>query len=98
MKLVFNRLFLFLILFASSLLAVEASDDMSIRSSLDYLMNKHPEFNKDVLYDVNQGVVVLQGEVTNFADKAFAERMATNIPGVYRVRNLLVIDFNRKNI
>ncbi len=97
MKLVFKWLFFSVILLASCFLSGKASDDTTIRKDLSSLISMHPEFNKAIAYDVNQGVVVLQGEVTNFADKAFAERIATNIPGVYRVRNLLVIDLNKKN-
>ena len=87
----------FCLLILPNILAAKATDDTEIMKRLNALMAMHSEFNTRVDYEVNRGVVVLQGEVTNFADKAFVERIATNIPGVYRVRNLLVIDFSKKN-
>ncbi len=77
-------------------MAAKAADDTEIMKRLNTLMAMHSEFNTRVDYEVSKGVIVLQGEVTNFADKAFVERIATNIPGVYRVRNLLVIDYSKK--
>lgn len=92
----FLKLF-FCLLILPNLLAAKAADDTEITKRLNILMATHSEFNKRIDYEVSKGVIVLQGEVTNFADKAFVERIATNIPGVYRVRNLLVIDYSRKN-
>lgn len=83
-----------LILTILTCLAVKAADDMTIKSKLLSSLIYHKNLI-GVNCDVQKGIVTIEGEVKNFGDKAFAERLATNIPGVYRVRNLLVIEVNQ---
>lgn len=84
-------LLILLIILSSTLTANAVSDDMTIRSKLQSDITMHKELY-GISYEVNKGVITIEGEVKKFGDKALAERLATNIPGVYRVRNLLVID------
>ncbi len=91
---IFQILFCLMIVITG--LKANAVENSYIEDRINALIASHEELNKYIHYEVNQGVVILQGEVKTHDDKAFAERIATNIPGVYRVRNLLVIDLDKK--
>jgi osmotically-inducible protein OsmY len=84
-------LLVLLLILGSSLSAQAIRDDMEISSKLQSDISLHKELY-GISYEVNKGVITIEGEVKKFGDKALAERLATNIPGVFRVRNLIVID------
>ncbi len=66
--------------------------DKTIRNKLTNSINAHDDIDHDVDVHVKDGAVTLRGEVDNKGEKALAERLAVNTPGVTSVKNLLVID------
>jgi hyperosmotically inducible protein len=75
-----------------------ASDAKTINSDLDKGIEKNLDaalvqnkLNKDVKYDVKNGVVTLTGEVNSQAKRAQVERVAAGVPNVQQVVNELQI-------
>ncbi|GAC1701602.1 MAG: hypothetical protein NVS9B4_05200 [Candidatus Acidiferrum sp.] len=69
---------------------VDSDLDKAIDSNLDAVLVKH-KLNKDVKYDVKNGVVTLKGEVNSQARRASVEQLATKVPNVKQVVNELEV-------
>jgi hyperosmotically inducible periplasmic protein len=75
-----------------------ASDAKTVNSDLDKGIEKNLDaalvqnkLNKDVKYDVKNGVVTLTGEVNSQAKRAQVEKVAAGVPNVQQVVNELQI-------
>lgn len=78
--------------FAAHGIAYATNSDKVIKNKLTNNINAHDDIDHDVDVHVKDGVVTLRGEVDNKSEKALAQRLAVNTPGVTSVKNLLVID------
>ena len=78
--------------FAAHGIAYATNSDKVIRDKLNNSINAHDDIDHDVKVIVKDGEVTLKGEVDNKGEKALAQRLAVNTPGVTSVKNLLVID------
>jgi hyperosmotically inducible periplasmic protein len=65
---------------------VESDLDKGIEKNLDAMLVQH-RFNKDVHYDVNQGVVTLKGSVRSQSQRATVEKLAAQVPNVKQLVN-----------
>jgi hyperosmotically inducible periplasmic protein len=75
-----------------------ASDAKTVNSDLDNGIGKNldaalvqSKMNKDVKYDVKNGVVTLTGEVNSQAKRAQVEKVAAGVPNVQQVVNELQV-------
>jgi osmotically-inducible protein OsmY len=69
---------------------VNSDLDQAIEKNLDAALIQH-RLNKDVKYDVKNGVVTLTGEVNSQAKRAQVEKVASAVPNVQQVVNELQI-------
>lgn len=69
---------------------VQSDTDKGIEKNLDAALLKH-KLNKDVKYDVKNGVVTLKGEVNSKSERTGAEKLATHVPNVKQVVNELEV-------
>jgi hyperosmotically inducible periplasmic protein len=67
---------------------VQSDTDKGIEKNLDAALIQH-KLNKDVSYDVKNGVVTLKGEVHSKSERSGAERLASHVPNVKQVVNEL---------
>jgi osmotically-inducible protein OsmY len=75
--------------------AVNSDLDQGIEKNLDAALIQN-KMHADVAYAVKNGVVTLSGEVDSDAERATAESIATAVPNVHQVVNVLQIIKNRK--
>lgn len=69
---------------------VDSDLDKGIDKNLDAMLVSH-KMNKDVRYDVNNGVVTLKGNVSTQAKRESVEKLATKVPNVKQVVNELEV-------
>ncbi len=69
---------------------VDSKLDDGIDKNLEAKLIQH-RLNKDVKYDVNNGVVTLKGNVPTQSERSSAEKMAKQVPNVKQVVNELEI-------
>jgi hyperosmotically inducible periplasmic protein len=69
---------------------VQSDLDKGIEKNLDAMLVQH-KLNKDVRYDVNNGVVTLKGTVRSQSQRAAVEKLATQVPNVKQVVNELEV-------
>lgn len=67
---------------------VNSDFDKGIKSNLDAALRQN-RLNKDVRYDVKNGVVTLKGQVNSQARRSEAQKIAASIPNVQQVVNEL---------
>ena len=65
---------------------VQSDLDKGIEKNLDAMLVQH-RLNKDVRYDVNNGVVTLKGNARSQSQRAAVEKLATQVPSVKQVVN-----------
>ena len=70
--------------------AVNSDLDTGIEKNLDAALIQN-RLNKDVKYDVKNGVVTLTGEVNSQAKRALVEKIAAGVPNVQQVVNELQV-------
>jgi hyperosmotically inducible protein len=75
--------------------AVNSDLDQGIEKNLDAALIQN-KLHKDVSYAVKNGVVTLSGEVDSDTERTSAESIATAVPNVLQVVNVLQITKNRK--
>ena len=75
---------------ASDAKTVNADLDKGIEKNLDAALVQN-RLNKDVKYDVKNGVVTLTGEVNSQSKRALVEKVAAGVPNVQQVVNELQI-------
>jgi len=69
---------------------VQSDLDKGIDKNLDAMLVQH-RLNKDVRYDVNNGVVTLKGSVRSQSQRATVEKLAAEVPNVKQVVNELEV-------
>ncbi|HXM93064.1 MAG TPA: BON domain-containing protein [Candidatus Dormibacteraeota bacterium] len=69
---------------------VESDLDKAIEKNLDAVLVQR-KLNKDVSYDVKNGVVTLKGEVSSQARRSSIEKLANTVPNVKQVVNELQV-------
>jgi hyperosmotically inducible periplasmic protein len=69
---------------------VNSDLDKGIEKNLDAALTRH-RLNKDVNYDVKNGVVRLTGNVRSQSERAQAEKVASSVPNVKQVVNELQV-------
>lgn len=69
---------------------VDSELDSGIDKNLEAMLTVH-RLNKEVKYDVNNGVVTLKGNVADKGQRESAEKLAKQIPNVKQVVNELEI-------
>jgi len=69
---------------------VQSDLDKGIEKNLDAVLVQH-RLNKDVRYDVNNGVVTLKGNVRSQSQRASVEKLAAQVPNVKQVVNELEV-------
>jgi hyperosmotically inducible protein len=69
---------------------VESDLDKGMEKNLDAMLVQH-RLNKDVRYDVNNGVVTLKGTVRSESQRATVEKLAAHVPNVKQVVNELEV-------
>jgi osmotically-inducible protein OsmY len=69
---------------------VASDTDKGIEKNLDAVLVRH-KLNKDVSYDVKNGVVTLKGEVHSKSERSGAEKLASHVPNVKQVVNELEV-------
>jgi osmotically-inducible protein OsmY len=69
---------------------VDTERDSGIDKNLEAMLVQH-KLNKDVKYDVSNGVVALKGDVPSQAERSSAEKVAKHIPNVKQVVNELEV-------
>jgi hyperosmotically inducible protein len=75
---------------SSDVKTVNSDLDKGIEKNLDAALIQN-RFNKDVKYDVKNGVVTLNGEVSSQAKRAQVEKVAAGVPNVQQVVNDLQV-------
>jgi hyperosmotically inducible protein len=75
--------------------AVNSDLDQAIEKNLDAALIQN-KMHEDVSYAVKNGVVTLSGTVDSDSERASAETIATAVPNVHQVVNVLQIVKNRK--
>lgn len=65
---------------------IDSDLDKAIEKNLDAVLVAH-KLNKDVSYDVKNGVVTLKGDVRSRAARAQVEKLANTVPNVKQVVN-----------
>jgi osmotically-inducible protein OsmY len=73
---------------------VESDLDKGIDKNLDAMLVQH-KLNKDVRYDVNNGVVTLKGTVSSESKRDSVAKLAGDVPNVKQVVNEIEVK-NRK--
>ena len=73
---------------------VNSDFDKGIKGNLDAALRQN-RLNKDVRYDVKNGVVTLTGEVNSQARRSEAQKIAASIPNVQQVVNELDVKNQR---
>ena len=73
------------------LILPENESDREIFKLLDARINSYADLRGDVSCTVQDGVVNLKGKVNRASQKDFAAMMATAVPGVIRVDNLISV-------
>jgi len=66
--------------------AVDSDLDKAIEKNLDATLVKH-RLNKNVKYDVKNGVVTLKGDLSSQAKREQVEKLAASVPNVKQVVN-----------
>jgi len=74
----------------SSMKTIDSDLDKGIEKNFDAVLVKH-KLNKDVKYDVKNGVVTLTGKVHSQNQKQSAEKLANGVPNVKQVVNELEV-------
>jgi hyperosmotically inducible periplasmic protein len=69
---------------------VDSELDAGIDKNLEAVLLQH-KLNKDVKYDVSNGVVTLKGDVTSESQRSSAEKVAKTVPNVKQVVNELEV-------
>jgi osmotically-inducible protein OsmY len=69
---------------------VNADLDKGIEKNLDAALIQH-KLNKNIKYDVKNGVVTLTGEVNSQSKRAQVEKIASAVPNVQQVVNELQV-------
>ena len=69
---------------------VDSDLDAGIDKNLEAVLLQH-KLNKNVKYDVSNGVVTLKGDVTSPSQRSSAEKVAKNVPNVKQVVNELEV-------
>ncbi len=69
---------------------IDADLDKAIEKNLDAALIEH-KLNKDVKYDVKNGVVTLKGDVISVSKRSQVEKIATTVPNVKQVVNELQV-------
>lgn len=69
---------------------VESDTDKGIEKNLDAVLVHH-KLNRDVKYDVKNGVVTLKGDVHSKSERADAQKLASRVPNVKQVVNELEV-------
>jgi hyperosmotically inducible protein len=69
---------------------VDSDTDKAIEKNLDAMLVKN-RMQKDVKYDVKNGVVTLTGDVRSQSTRTLVEKMATKVPNVKQVVNELEV-------
>jgi hyperosmotically inducible protein len=75
--------------------AVNSDLDQAIEKNLDAALIQN-KMHADVSYAVKNGVVTLSGDVNSDAERTSAESIATTLPNVHQVVNVIQVDKNRK--
>ena len=73
---------------------VDSNLDSGIDKNLEAMLVQH-RLDKDVRYDVSNGVVTLKGDVPSQATRTSAEKMAKDVPNVKQVVNELEVKHQR---
>lgn len=71
-----------------------ASSDEVIKSRIDHIYNFHPDVDRYVDIDVNQGYVTIEGELKSSAIRDKAEDMVDGMEGVQDVHNLITVEYD----
>ncbi len=69
---------------------VDSDMDKAIEKNLDAVLVKN-RLQKDVSYDVKNGVVTLKGDVHSQSNRAMVEKLASRVPNVKQVVNELEV-------
>lgn len=69
---------------------VDSELDAGIDKNLEAMLLEH-RLNREVKYDVNNGVVTLKGDVVSQGQRASAEKIAKQVPNVKQVVNELEV-------
>lgn len=69
---------------------IDSDLDKAIEKNLDAVLVEH-KLNKDVKYDVKNGVVTLKGDVVSASRRTQVEKLATTVPNVKQVVNELQV-------
>jgi hyperosmotically inducible periplasmic protein len=69
---------------------VDSDTDKAIEKNLDAVLVKN-RLQKDVSYDVKNGVVTLKGDVHSQSNRAMVEKLASRVPNVKQVVNELEV-------
>ncbi|HXN23074.1 MAG TPA: BON domain-containing protein [Candidatus Dormibacteraeota bacterium] len=69
---------------------IDSDLDKAIEKNLDAVLVQH-KLNKDVSYDVKNGVVTLKGDVVSASRRTQVEKLATTVPNVKQVVNELQV-------
>ena len=75
--------------------AINSDLDQGIEKNLDAALIQN-KMHEDVAYAVKNGVVTLSGEVNSDSERTGAETIATAVPNVHQVVNVLQVVKNRK--
>jgi hyperosmotically inducible periplasmic protein len=73
---------------------VDSELDSGIDKNLEAMLVQH-RLNREVKYDVNSGVVTLQGDVPSQGQRASAEKLAKQVPNGKQVVNKLEVKHGR---
>jgi hyperosmotically inducible periplasmic protein len=73
---------------------VDSELDSGIDKNLEAMLVQH-RLDKEVKYDVNNGVVTLKGDVISSGQRSSAERLAKQVPNVKQVVNELEVKHGR---
>jgi osmotically-inducible protein OsmY len=73
---------------------VDSELDSGIDKNLEAMLSEH-RLNKEVKYDVNNGVVTLKEDVASQGQRESAEKLAKHVPTVKQVVNELEIKYGR---
>jgi hyperosmotically inducible periplasmic protein len=73
---------------------VDSALDAGIDKNLEAMLVQH-KLNKNVKYDVSNGVVTLKGDVPSQSQRSSAEKVAQSVPNVKQVVNELEVKHQR---
>jgi len=74
--------------------SVDSDQDKAIEKNFNAALTKN-KMQKEVKYDVKNGVITLKGKVNTRAQREEAEKLATDVPNVKQVVNELVVKNER---